>query len=237
MKRDVLGLAFDDLRLPEAVDRALWLMGNRRGGYVCTPNPEVALLCHENPEHKAAVQGAELILPDGVGILLGARILGRPLKERVAGIDFCQSLLKTMKGTVFLLGAKPGVAERAAERIAAEYPQVTVLGCSDGYFADEAALWERIRTARPDLLLVCLGTPRQELFMARHAGDEAVGLMAGLGGTLDVLSGDVPRAPDFFIRHKAEWLWRLLREPKRIKRQIRLPRYLWAVAVQRIRHE
>lgn len=237
MKRDVLGLAFDNVTMDEAVEKALWLMENKRGSYVCTPNPEMALSCFDDPAHKAAVQGADLILPDGVGILLGARILRRPLKERVTGVDFCRNLLKSMKGSVFLLGAKAGVGDRAAEVLKGDCPGIDICGISDGYFSDEEALWARIRQARPDFLAVCLGTPRQEHFMARHAGDEAVGLMAGLGGTLDVLSGDIPRSPEFFIRHKIEWLWRLWREPKRIKRQIRLPRYLAAVAAQRIRNE
>lgn len=237
MKIDVLGLGFDNVRMDEAVERALSLMGEKRGSYVCTPNPEGLLCCRKDPAARAAMQGADLVLPDGVGVLMGAKILGRPLKERVPGIDFCAALLARMEGTVFLLGAKPGVAERAAQALEARYPNISVCGWSDGYFSDEEALWQQIAARKPDFLAVCLGMPKQELFMARHAGDPRVGLMAGLGGTLDVLAGDVLRAPAFFIRHKIEWLYRLMREPKRIKRQIRLPLYLLAVVRQRMRHE
>lgn len=237
MKTDVLGVGFDNCTMAEAVERALAVMQERRGAYVCTPNPEIAYRCFRDPVMMDAVNGADLVLPDGVGILLGAKILGRPMKERVTGVDFCEELLGRMKGKVFLLGAKPGVAERAAGILQMQHPNISICGWSDGYYTDEEALWQRILAQTPDFLVVCLGTPKQELFMARHAGDPRVGLMAGLGGTLDVLVGDIPRAPEFFIRHKIEWLYRLWREPERIKRQIRLPLYLLAVVQQRIRHE
>lgn len=237
MKVDVLGVLFDKVTMPQAVDRAQALMKERRGAYVCTPNPEIVWACHRQPAMMEAVRGADLVLADGVGVLLGAKILQRPLPERVTGYDFCCSLLASMEGSVFLLGGKPGVAERAAGTIGQQYPRVRVCGWSNGFYSDEDALVARIRAAAPDFLVVCLGTPRQELFMQRHAGLPEIGLMAGLGGTLDVLVGDIPRAPDFFIRHKIEWLYRLWREPRRIKRQIRLPLYLLAVVRQRIRHE
>ena len=237
MKTDVLGVLFDKVCMDEAVSRALALMKERRGAYVCTPNPEIVWACHRQAAVMEAVRGADLVLADGVGILMGARILGRPLPERVTGYDFCCALLAAMEGSVFLLGGRPGVAARAAEKIEMEYPALRVCGWNDGFYSDEDALLRRIRAAAPDFLIVCLGMPKQELFMQRYAGLPEIGLMAGLGGTLDVLVGDIPRAPEFFIRHKIEWLYRLWREPKRIKRQIRLPLYLLAVVRQRIRHE
>lgn len=237
MKADVLGVLFDKVRMDQAVARALDLMKERRGAYVCTPNPEIVWACHRRADMMEAVRGADMVLADGVGVLLGARILGRPLPERVTGYDFCRALLGAMEGSVFLLGGQAGVAARAADVIEREYPGLRVCGWSDGFYDDEQALLARIRAAAPDFLVVCLGTPKQELFMQRHAGLPEIGLMAGLGGTMDVLVGDIPRAPAFFIRHKIEWLYRLWREPKRIKRQIRLPLYLLAVVRQRIRHE
>lgn len=237
MKVDVLGVLFDKVTMAQAVSRALALMKERRGAYVCTPNPEIVWACHRHADRMEAVRGADLILADGVGILLGAKILQRPLPERVTGYDFCCALLGSMEGSVFFLGGKPGVARRAAEKVQSEYPGLRICGWSDGFFSDEEALVTQIRAAAPDFLVVCLGTPKQEFFMQRLAGLPEIGLMAGLGGTLDVLVGDIPRAPEFFIRHKIEWLYRLWREPKRIKRQIRLPLYLLAVVRQRIRHE
>lgn len=237
MKVNVLGVFFDKLTMTQAVERALALMKERRGAYVCTPNPEIVWGCHRHTDRMEAVRGADLVLADGVGVLLGAKILQSPLPERVTGYDFCCELLKAMDGSVFLLGGKPGVAERAAQKIKNEYSRLRVCGWSDGFYSDEQALVARIRAAAPDFLVVCLGAPKQEFFMQRLAGMPEIGLMAGLGGTLDVLVGDIPRAPAFFIRHKIEWLYRLWREPRRIRRQIRLPLYLLAVVRQRMRHE
>lgn len=236
MTVDILGVAVDALTGDEAVERALSVMAGRRGAYVCTPNPEMLWLCHRDDKLRGIVNAAALTLPDGVGVLLGARMLGEPLPERVTGYDFACALMAKMRGSVFLLGAKPGVAERAADTIRSRWPNVTVAGTADGYFRDEDGIIARIEAARPELLLVCLGMGRQERLMARLAGNENIGLMAGLGGTLDVLAGDIPRAPEFFIRHHIEWLYRLWREPKRIKRVMRLPLYVAAVAGQRIKH-
>lgn len=236
MKVDILGVRVDSLTVDEAVERALPLMAQRRGEYVCTPNPEMLWHCRRDAPLREIVNRAALVLPDGVGVLLGARMLGTPLAERVAGFDFACALLARMQGRVFLLGAKDTVAQRAAKTIQERWPNVTVVGVCDGYYRDEDAVLASIRKARPDFLMVCLGMGKQERFMARLAGDEAVGLMAGLGGTLDVLAGDIPRAPEYFIRHRIEWLYRLWRQPKRITRVMRLPLYVAAVAIQRIRY-
>lgn len=234
MTVDILGVRVDAIGLDEAVTRSLALMKKRRGAYVCTPNPEMIWQCRCDDSLRGIVNAADMTLPDGVGVLLGARLLGYRLSERVAGIDFACALLGRMQGRVFLLGAKPGVAERAAEAVKSRWPNVTVAGVSHGYYDDENAVIRQIEAARPDFLLVCLGMGRQERLMARLAGNENIGLMAGLGGTLDVLAGDIPRAPDFFIRHRMEWLYRLWREPKRIKRIMCLPLYVAAVMKQRI---
>lgn len=234
MKTQILGVGLDDLTLQEATDRALVLMKERRGAYVCTPNPEMLWLSHKDAELYAALQGADMLLPDGVGDLLAARILGSPLTERVSGYDFAEELLSRLNGTVYLLGAKPGVAERAASRITEKWPSVCVVGMADGYYSDEQAVIEAIKRAKPDFLMVCFGMGRQECFMAKLSGMPEIGLMAGLGGTLDVLAGDVKRAPDFFIRNNIEWLYRFLRQPYRIKRLLRIPLFLAAVVKQKM---
>lgn len=233
MKTEILGVGLDDLTLQEAADRALALIRERRGVYVCTPNPEMLWLAGKDAELRTALQGADMCLPDGVGDLLAAKLLGTPLKERVSGIDFAAELLSRLHGTVYLLGAKPGVAERAAYSIGEQWPSVCVVGVSDGYYSDEQAVIDAIRQAKPDFLMVCLGMGRQEKFMAGLAGSPEIGLMAGLGGTLDVLAGDVKRAPDLFIRNKIEWLYRFACQPYRIKRLLRIPLFLAAVIKQK----
>ena len=237
MRTGVLGVGFDDLTMEEAVSLALGEIECRGGGYVVTPNPEIVWLCRENPEFAAIVSQARLVLVDGVGITIGAKILGRPLKGRVPGIDFAGALFAEMAArsqSVFLYGAKPGVAVRAGAALEVQYPGLVVSGTVDGYGDPEGAA-EAVRAAEPDLLLVCLGAPRQEQWMAKYQGTLGVGLMAGLGGTLDVLAGEVERAPERWQKLGLEWLYRLLKDPRRIKRMIKLPLFLFAVIGQRIR--
>ncbi len=224
---DVLGVGFDPVTPEEAVTRGLALM-ERRGACVCTPNPEMLLRCRRNPSLMAAVNGADLVLADGVGVLWAAKRFGSPLPERVAGVDFASELLRRMHGSVYILGGRPGVAEKAGENIAAAHPNITIAGCMDGFFDDELALIAELGEKRPDLLLVCLGMEKQELWMAAHR-DLPVGLMAGLGGTVDVFAETARRAPTWWRDRGLEWLYRLLRQPSRLPRQLSLLAYVWAV--------
>jgi len=237
VRTEVLGVGFDDVTMEQAVRLALDEIESRSGGYVVTPNPEIVWLCREKPELGQVVGEAALVLPDGVGITLGAKILGRPLQARLPGIDFAACLLRKMAGagrSVFLYGAKPGIALRAGEALEAEYPGLRIVGTADGY-GDAALVIEAIREARPDLLLVCLGAPKQEMWMARHRGQLDAGLMLGLGGALDVFAGEVRRAPAGWRKLGLEWLYRLIREPWRAKRMLKLPLFLLAVIGQRLR--
>ena len=238
MRIDVMGVGFDSLTLEEAVSRARALMSERRAAYVVTPNPEIVMTCWENPEALEAVQQADIVLPDGVGIVHGAKILGTPLKGKLPGIDFAAALMAQMAaegGRVFLLGAKPGVAEVAGEKLEARFPGLVICGVHDGYFQDDEPILRLVNEAKPDLLLVCLGAPKQELWMRRNGPKLNVGLMAGLGGSLDVFAGTAKRAPVFFQKLGLEWFYRLLREPWRFKRMMKLPRFLFACIGKKLR--
>lgn len=229
---DVLGVAFDNLSMDEAVARALELMQERRAAYVVTPNPEIVLACREDPEAAAAVAGADLTIPDGIGVIYGAKLLKTPLKERLPGIDFSTRLLEALDesgGSVFLLGGKPGVAEAARERLHERFPRLASAGVHDGYFRDDGPVLEQINAAAPDLLLVCLGAPKQEKWMYANAPRLRVGLMVGGGGSLDVFSGNTARAPLGWQKAGLEWLYRLLKEPRRIGRMMKLPLFLLRV--------
>lgn len=235
---DVLGVAFDNVTLAEAAARALALMEERRAAWAATPNPEIVMLARESPVLLQALSRADLVLPDGIGVVKGAAILGTPLKEKVPGIDFAEAVMAGLAargGSVYLFGAKPGVAEKAGAALTARHPGLCLAGTSDGYFDDDAPIREKIRAAAPDLLLVCLGAPKQELWMAENAGKLPVGLMAGLGGSLDVFAGEVKRAPAGWQRLGLEWLYRLLKEPKRLGRMMRLPVFVFAAVDERRR--
>ena len=226
MRIDVLDTKFDNLNMDEALDMACELMERRCGAYVVTPNPEIVLLCRENSEMSRAVEEAPLVIADGVGVIYGAKILGTPLKEKLPGIDFSCGLMRRMaeRGqSVFLFGAKPGVADTAAEEIKKLFPGIKIAGTNDGYFTDDGPIVEKINAARPDLLLVCLGAPKQELWMRSHAGSLDAGLMIGAGGSMDVFAGTVQRAPEGWQKAGLEWLYRLIKEPRRIGRMMKLP--------------
>ena len=226
MRTDVLGVEFDDLT-PEAAEEAGYALA-RSGGfhYAVTPNPEFLLNARKNAKFRRALLEADLVLADGIGVLYAARILGRPLGGRVTGVDFAQRLMARMAaegGRLFLLGAKPGVAERAAANLAERYPGLTVCGARDGYFTDDGPVVEAIRAAEADVVFVCLGSPKQELWMAKNGPASGAHLMVGLGGALDVFAGTVDRAPEGFQKLGLEWLYRLAKEPRRAGRMIRLP--------------
>ena len=237
-RTDVLGVGFDNVTMAEAVERALALIDAREGRYVVTPNPEIVMLAKENPALKEALAGADIVLPDGAGIVKGAAILGRPMKEKVPGIDFACGVMARLAergGSVYLFGAKPGVAETAAETLRTKFPGLVISGTSDGYFSDDGPIIEKIKDAAPDLLLVCLGAPKQELWMAKMSGKLPVGLMVGLGGSLDVFAGTVKRAPEAWQKLDLEWLYRLLKEPRRIGRMKKLPLFVIEAAGERLR--
>ena len=231
MRINIMGVGFDSLTLSEAVERAETLISERRAAYVVTPNPEIVMACWENPDALEAVAHADLVLPDGVGIVYGAKILGTPLKGKLPGIDFATELMRRLSkrgGRVYLLGAKPGIAEKAGERMKVQFPGLEICGTHDGYFQEDAPVIEEINSLQPDLLLVCLGAPKQELWMRRNGPVLKVGLMAGLGGSLDVFAGTAKRAPVFFQKLGLEWFYRLIKEPWRFKRMMKLPKFLFA---------
>ena len=238
MKTDIMGLQFDNITMEEALDAAKVLLQGEHAARVVTPNAEIAYEALHDENMRTLLNSAELMLPDGAGVVLASKILKTPLKQKVAGVDFADRLLSILEktgGGLFLLGSKPGVAELAAQKMTEKHPKLYICGMNDGYFKDEAPVIEKINAAKPDVLFVCLGAPKQELFMKNHLDELHIKLMIGLGGSLDSFAGTVKRAPKWMIRCNLEWLYRLIKEPKRFGRMLRLPKYLFAVLGKRIR--
>ena len=238
MRTDVAGTAFDDITLEEAVQSCMSIIESGGKGYVVTPNPEIVMLARKSGALAAALENAALVLPDGIGIILGAKILGRPLREKVPGIDFMSGLFERLAESgksVFLLGAKPGVAEKAGERLKEQYKGLVIAGTADGYFEDPEHIINTINAVSPDILAVCLGAPKQELWMEENLPRLSVRVCVGLGGALDVYSGEVKRAPAVFRKIGMEWFYRLITNPRRIKRMIKLPAFVFIVIGQKIR--
>lgn len=237
MKLDVMGLQFDNVTMDEALTRADAFLSGDKTVCVVTPNAEIAYEALHDMSLRKLLNSADLMLPDGAGVVLASKLLKTPLKEKVAGVDFAAGLLRLLaknQQSVFLLGAKPGVAEKAAEKMVQMTPGLRIAGLHDGYFTDEAPIIAQINESGADVLFVCLGSPKQELFMQRYRQALGVKIMIGLGGSLDAFAGTVKRAPQWMIRMNLEWLYRLSKEPKRFGRMLRLPKYLFAVMKTRI---
>ena len=236
MKVDILGVGFDNITSEQAVLRACEIIGGGEKSYVVTPNPEIVWMARRDEALRAAINGAGLVLPDGIGIIMAARILRNPMREKVPGIDFAAALVDKLArsgGSVYLLGAKPGVAQRAGQKLAQANPGLIIAGMEDGYFSEDGPVIEKINAASPDVLFVCLGAPKQELWMSANLEKLNVRLCAGLGGSLDIFAGEAKRAPAFFRKLELEWLYRLICEPRRIKRMAKLPLFILTAVFRR----
>lgn len=226
MRTDILGVGFDDLTLEEAAAAGAALVEAQGFHYAVTPNPEFLLAARKDQPFRQALLDADLVLADGVGVVYSAKLLGRPLKGRVPGIEFAQALMGWLAKhgkRLFLLGAKPGVAELAAANLRDRYPGLILCGTHDGYFKEDEPVVQAIRESGADVVFVCLGAPKQEFWMVEHGPATGAHLMVGLGGSLDVFAGVVDRAPEGFQKLGLEWLYRLMKEPKRFGRMAKLP--------------
>lgn len=234
MRVEVLGVKIDDYSMPETVNHIQEAVEKKEYTWVVTANPELIFAAGADARLKQLINRAQLVTPDGVGVVWAANRLGYPVPERVTGIDLLEALLPVAseKGwRIFLLGSKPGVAELAAHKVTEKYPGI-VWQTQHGYFqADEQPeIIERIREFNPDLLLVGLGAPRQEFWIASHLDLATVSI--GVGGSFDALAGLNKRAPQWIQGIRLEWLYRLLKQPQRLRRQMVLPQFVWRVLKQ-----
>ena len=206
----------------------------KEGGphHVVTADASMVMTARENPEFQEIAAKAALVTPDGAGILWASRKLGTPVPAKVSGVELSEKLvaLSGEKGwRVFFLGAGPGVAEAAAQKMREKHPGANVVGVRDGYFKpeDEESVVTEISLARPDILLVALGIPRQEKFIDRYKEKLGAKVLIGVGGTLDVFSGTVKRAPIWMQKAGLEWFWRVASSPNaaRFKKLAVLPRF------------
>lgn len=231
MRVNVLGVKIDRESMQETVRKIQEAVEKRQVTRVITANPELIDAAGKDARLKQLINSAQVVTPDGVGVVWAAKWFGYPVAERVTGIDLVENLFPVAaeKGwRIFFLGSKPGVAECAAQKVAEKYPGFTWLA-EHGYFTreEEPALIEKIQRFKPDLLLVGLGAPRQEFWMFSHRNLATVTI--GVGGSFDALAGINKRAPKWVQEIRLEWLYRLLKQPQRLKRQLVLPRFAWQV--------
>lgn len=228
---DVLETHIDNLSLNECMQYISKAIQDRNELWIVTANPELIYRAKENKELSSIIHAADLILPDGIGVLWAAKQFGHVIKERVTGVDLTYKILEEgnkLGWRIFLLGARPGIVEKARDEQHRRYPGV-IFDCHHGYFSkeEEPSVIEKIKAFEPDVLLVGLGAPRQEYW--NWINRNLAKVRMGVGGTIDVLSGEVRRAPHFFQKYNIEWLYRLLKQPSRIRRQVILPLYIYEV--------
>ena len=235
----ILDVRVDRVNRAQALEQCVNGMEDKAPFVVVTPNSEIVVRANEDVQLKQIIEQANLVVPDGIGLVIGSKIVKKPLTERVTGIDLMGALLNhanETKKTVYLLGGKPGIAEKAGKNIVSQHPNLILLGTHHGYFsgvhtgkkghAEEKQIVEEIASQKPDLLFVALGAPGQEYFIDTYKSVLNAKLLMGVGGSLDVISGEVKRAPEFYQKAGLEWLYRLIKEPSRIGRMAALPKFM-----------
>jgi len=230
----ILGVPVDNVTKEEALAKIEAFIESGQPQQVVTLNPEFVMAAQNDAQFFQVLKEADLSLPDGVGLLWAARFLGRPLRERVAGVDTVRRIanLAARRGyRLFLLGAAEGVAEATAKRLEEGNPGLKVAGTYAGSPdpKEEDKIVEMVRAARPHLLLVAYGAPQQDLWIHRNLGRLGVPVAMGVGGAFDFISGKAKRAPRWMQRLGLEWLHRLLHEPWRWRRMLALPKFVWLV--------
>lgn len=234
---NILGVEIDNLSLKEAVNEIDVIIKNGNPSLIVTANPEIIWVARKDPYFAECLRSAKLVTADGIGVVLAARILGSPLKQRVTGIDlttalFEEAVKKNYK--FYFVGGQPGIAQRAAEEISRRYPGIQIIGVHHGYFKEDTEIIKDISGKKPDILLVALGMGKQEKWIRERVSSAGVPVAIGVGGSFDVFSGEVRRAPVWMQRAGVEWLYRLICQPSRIGRMLQLPKFLVAVIVSRL---
>jgi len=229
-RANILGCQVDLLTSQEVIAKIKELIYRRRPAHIITLNAEIVYQAQTYQELKNIINNANLVTPDGIGIVWGGRHLGYDIKERVTGIDLLHQLCKEAPAEawkIFLLGSAPGVADKAAQNLTLAYPGLQICGTHHGYFKDEdiPAIIQKIRELDPHILFVSLGAPKQELWIKRYQQELGVPACIGVGGSLDVIAGQKKRAPGWMIKLNLEWLYRLAAEPSRFQRQLALPKF------------
>jgi N-acetylglucosaminyldiphosphoundecaprenol N-acetyl-beta-D-mannosaminyltransferase len=236
----ILSVPVQDITTVETLALIGEFVASREPHQLCTVNPEFVMAAGSDPEFMAILRDADLCLPDGVGLLWAARVLGTPLRERVAGSDLVPAIAgeAARQGwRLFLLGAAEGVADQTASILKSRHPNLIIAGTFAGSPHPEydEAITARVRAAWPDILLVAYGAPAQDKWIARNRRRLRTPVMMGVGGAFDFIAGVAVRAPRLLQRLGLEWLHRLIRQPWRWRRMLALPKFAWAVVRLRLR--
>lgn len=237
-RNGILGIPVDAVTYRDVIVRARESVSNRKLFWILAMNPEKIMKALSSPELRHLLLQADLFIPDGIGILVAGRLQGTPFPERVTGADLLGELVQEAARSgwkIYLLGAAPGVADETVRIWLEKYPGLQVAGVRDGYFStdEEEQVAAGIEAAAPEMLFVAMGSPRQEQFIEKYGKTMNVPVVMGVGGSFDVVSGRVDRAPVWMQKVGMEWTWRLIKEPRRILRMAALPRFMVLVLKQK----
>lgn len=245
-KVNILGVDIENTSMEDARAKVEGFLKGRKLSTIYTPNTEIVMEAKKDSALKDILNGGSLVVPDGIGLIYASRIKKKPLKERVAGFDLSIEILDIADKngySIYLLGGEEGVAKKAGEEIAKRYPGAKIAGHHNGYFKgahigkpdhrEETSVIEDINNSGADILFVGFGAPRQEFWIEANKKKLSVKLIIGNGGTMDVLAGKAKRAPEIYQKLGLEWFYRLLKDPRRLKRQLSLPLFMVTVIFSR----
>ncbi|MCX6806780.1 MAG: WecB/TagA/CpsF family glycosyltransferase [Candidatus Berkelbacteria bacterium] len=224
----ILDIKVDHLNYNQTLDQIQKFILSKKPHQIVTVNPEFIISAQKDMEIKKILNSADLTTPDGIGIIWASKILKNPLEQRITGTDLVwkiSELAHQHKYSIYFVGAKEGIAKKTSENLKAKYTNLKVAGAESSSPQDNE-LVERIRKTKPDILFVAFGHPKQERWIFQNKNMLNVPVMIGVGGAFDYISGQIKRAPSWIRNIGFEWLYRLIKEPKRIKRQIMLPKFV-----------
>lgn len=229
----VLGVKVRDITVSETAELIEKFVEERNKPHlIVTLGTEMVIAAQKDSSIKDLINNASLVCADGVGVIWGAKKAGLKIREKAAGVEILEEVVKKSsesKLKIFLLGAKPGTAEKAKENLKKKYPNCNIVGTFHGYFKEDSEPIEIIKKAKPDVIFTALGFPKQEKWYLSHAQELDIPVGIGVGGSFDVLSGNIERAPMWMRKLSLEWLYRLIKEPSRLGRMMSIPKFIFAV--------
>jgi N-acetylglucosaminyldiphosphoundecaprenol N-acetyl-beta-D-mannosaminyltransferase len=237
-KEKYLGVDVCIGNMKDTLEEISTIIDEKKPSFVVAINPEKLMKARADEKLKNLLNSARIQIPDGIGIIYASRLNGGSIGNRVTGIDLMINIcsLASERGyRIFLLGAKPMVAQRAAEILREKYKNINIVGVMDGYFKNDEEVIERVNELKPDILFAALGSPKQEYWITKNMDILSVPLCMGVGGSFDVICGNIKRAPKWMCKLGLEWLYRLIKEPWRFKRMLVLPAFLLKVIAERVK--
>lgn len=232
----LLGVRVDKVTMKEALLTVDEYIKSGAPHLIVTADASGVVVAQQDNELRQIINGADMVTPDSTGIMSASKLYGNPLPQKVSGIDLAVEIASRAARdgySLFLLGAAPGVAEAAGESLQKRFPGLKIAGTRDGFFQDDEEVVQQVASSGAKVLLVAMGIPKQEKWITKHKDKLGVCVAMGVGGTFDVLSGKVNRAPMWMRKHGLEWVHRLVSNPKKITKVATLPRFVWMILIDK----